>query len=387
MTRMQRRVFLQSLAGAAAMPVLAQAQQAPQQLPPFPPIDERSVWLVGDSAPPNPVQLAARLAELTAKFEPAPGKGARDSYLAGGAIEALEARFAKLLNKESCAFIPTGSLANHIAVRLLGGERSRILVQQESHLYRDEFDSAQLLSGLNLVPLAKGRAQVTLDEVKQSVDEAENGPHALKVGAMSIESPVRRAKGELVDPATLRALAGFAREKGIRLHLDGARLLLAPPAFDRAGYVALFDTVYVSLYKYLGAPFGAVLAGSKSDIDKARSLRNRFGGTIYQGWPCAVLALDALDDFEARNARSHAAARKLFAALEASGKAKLKPSANGSNIYTLQVEKKVGDGLFDRMREAGVRMLKPDANGDVDVFVNDTILRRPVEEYQKLFAG
>ncbi|MDB5364132.1 MAG: aromatic amino acid beta-eliminating lyase/threonine aldolase [Rhodospirillales bacterium] len=380
---MQRRMFLQTLAGAAAMPVLAQAQQAPQGAPPvFPPVDERSVWLVGDSAPPDPVRAAARLAELTAKFEKP-----RDGYLAGGAVQALEERFAKLLNKEACVFLPSGSLANHVAVRVLGGERSRILVQHESHLYRDEFDAAQLLSGLNLVPLAAGRAQLSLDELKQAVEEAETGPHAVKVGALSIESPVRRMKGEMVDPATMRSLAGFAREKNIRLHLDGARLLLAPPGFDTAAYVALFDTVYVSLYKYLEAPFGAVLAGSKSDIDKAHALRDRFGATLYQGWPCAVLALAALDDFQARNARSHEAARKLFGALEASGKIKLKPSPNGSNIYTLNVPDKVGEGLFDRMREAGVRIAKPDAGGNLDVYVNSTLLRRPVEEYQKLFLG
>ncbi|GIL38019.1 threonine aldolase [Rhodospirillales bacterium TMPK1] len=368
-------MFLQSLAGAAALPVLAQAQQAPQ--PTFPPVDERSVWLVGDSAPADPVRLTARLAELTAKFDKA-----RDGYLAGGAVEALEKRFASLLNKESCVFLPTGSLANHIAVRVLGGERSRILVQHESHLYRDEYDAAQLLSGLNLVPLAKGQAQVTLEELKLAVDEAENGPHALKVGAMSIESPVRRHKGEMVEPATMKNLAAFAREKNIRLHLDGARLLLAPPEFDRNAYVALFDTVYVSLYKYLGAPFGAVLAGSKADIDKARALRDRFGGTIYQGWISAVLALGALDDFEARIAKSHQAARKLFAAIDA----KVKPNASGSNIYTLTLPPKIATGVFDRMREAGVRMQKPDANGNVDVYVNETILRRPVDEIQKLFG-
>jgi threonine aldolase len=381
MIRLQRRTFLQT-AGAAGLLLpftsRAETQAAP---PPFPPVDERSVWLIGDTLPPDPARSAARLAELVARHDKA-----RDTYLQGGAVAALEARFASLLGKEDCAFLPTGTLANQVAVRLLAGDTPRVLVQQESHLYRDEYDAAQLLSGLHLVPLAPGRATPTLDDVTRAVEEAEKGPHALKTGAISLENPVRRAGGEMLDPAELARIAAYARSKNIRLHLDGARLLLAPPSFDRADCTSLFDTVYVSLYKYLDAPFGAVLAGSKTDIARARGLRARFGGALYQGWMPAVLALGALDDFEERMQRAHAAGQLLFARLAASGKAKLVPRPNRSNIYTLSLQPPLAEGLFDRMRSAGVRLLKPE-NGTVDVYINTTLLRRPVDEYVKLFLG
>jgi threonine aldolase len=377
---MDRRRFLETaLVGAVLAPTVAQAQ--PAASPPFPPVDEHSVWLVGDSAPSTPVQTAQRLLERVQA-----GGKPRDSYLAGGAIAELEARFAKLLGKEDCAFLPTGTLANHLAVRVLAADASRVIVQHESHLYRDESDATQLLSGLNLVPLAPGRACPTLAEIRAAVDEAENGPYPLRVGAISLESPVRRAKGEMVDLTLAREISAYARSKNIRMHLDGARLLLAPPGYDIAGTSALFDTIYVSLYKYLDAPFGAVLAGSKADVAKIRDLRHRFGGTIYQAWPCAVLALAALDDFDARHRAAFTVADQLFAALKAQGLATVKPAPNASNIHELVLRPKVAEGLFDRMRVAGIRMAKPEG-GVVPIYINDTITRRPVGAYLKLFAG
>lgn len=378
---MDRRHFLAgSLLGAVVAPSVALAQ-APAAPPSFPPVDARSVWLVGDSAPPDPVRTAARLAELVQKGKP------RDGYLSGGAVGELETRFAALLGKEDCAFLPTGTLANHVAVRILAGDATRVIVQHESHLYRDESDATQLLSGLNLVNLAPGRAGPSLDEIKAAVDEAENGPYPLRIGAISLESPVRRARGELLEVSALRDIAAYAKGRGVRLHLDGARLLLAPPSYDVAGAAAPFDTVYVSLYKYLDAPFGAVLAGSEADIAKARALRHQFGGTIYQGWESAVLALAALDDFQARQKAAFATADQVFSALDKAGAARLKPAPNASNIRQLALKPKVAEGLFDRMRVAGVRLPRPDKDGVVDFWINDTINRRPAEEYVKLFLG
>jgi hypothetical protein len=118
------------------------------------------VVLAGDALPRNPAAEAARLQALLDRHaKPA------DSYLAGGAVAELEAKFSSLLGKEDTVFMPTGTLANHIALRLLCGEAKHALVQQESHVYRDESNTVTTLSGINLVPLAPGRAAPTLDEV------------------------------------------------------------------------------------------------------------------------------------------------------------------------------------------------------------------------------
>lgn len=379
---MDRRTFLQGslvAAVAAAMPGEAEAQSA--AAPAFPPIDARSVWLVGDDAPPDPVAMATRLAEL-ARMHPE----VRDRYQQKGAVETLERAFATLLGKEDCAFFATGTLANHVAVRVLCGEHRRALVQQESHLYRDESDAAQRLSGINLVPLATGRASPSLDEVRAAIDASENGPYPLKIGAVSLESPVRRVDGEMLPLALVRDIASLARAHGARLHLDGARLLLARPDLDIPAYAAPFDTVYVSLYKYLGAPFGAVLAGSKAEIAEARDLRHVFGGGLYQAWMPAVLALDALPAFRQQIGQAHARVRKLIDALVASGRARERSAAEASNIFWLEMPQALAEAAFERGRQAGIRVGRWQ-DGRIPLHANTTILRRPLEDYVGLFRG
>jgi threonine aldolase len=208
----------------------------------------------------------------------------------------------------------------------------------------------------------------------------------MPIGAISLESPVRRANGEMVPLARVREIAGVARAHGVRLHLDGARLLLAPPGFDVGAYAAEFDTVYVSLYKYLGAPFGAVLAGSKADITEARELRRLYGGTLWQGWMPAMLARDALPDFRASIVQAHERAGQLIAALVASGKVIDRTSQDASNIHLLEMPEAMAQAAFERGRQAGVRIRRWD-QGVVALFVNTTILRRPVGEYVELFLG
>ncbi len=224
----------------------------------------------------TPSEYVRLLASLTAS------DAKPDSYLAGGPVAELEARFAKLLGKERALFFPTGTLANHVAVRLLAGERRHVLVQEESHLYRDEGDCAQALSGLNLVPLAPGRATIKASEVIAAVERAGSPPYPVPVGAISIESPVRRTNGQAFDFEEMKKICSFAREKKIGLHLDGARMFLASAytGISPAAYSALFDTVYVSLYKYFNAPFGAVLTGPASLIESAAVLRHQFGGGV-----------------------------------------------------------------------------------------------------------
>src|SRR3954454_10959415 len=173
----------------------------------------------------------AEYAELLAEIAGTRGIDV-DDYSRGGVVAELEARMAALLGKETAIFLPTGTLANHLAVRLLTqghreqGRGRRVLVQQESHLWNDEGDCAATLSGLTLVPLAPGRATVALAEIEAAVAGAPEMRVAVPVGAISIETPVRRVAGEAFDPAELRAISRFARECGIGLLLDGARLLL-----------------------------------------------------------------------------------------------------------------------------------------------------------------
>jgi len=389
---LNRRSFLGTLpiASLALAASRAQAQYAspitaaPAAAAPTPVPDyDTLVQLSGDALPRNPMAEPARLQALLDRHaKPV------DGYLAGGAVAELEAKFSLLLGKEDTVFMPTGTLANHIALRLLCGESKHALVQQESHVYRDESNTVTTLSGINLVPLAPGRATPTLDEVGAAIERAELGPYPIKVGAISLESPVRRAQGAALSPDLVARIASLARAKNIGLHLDGARLLLmsGTPGFSVQSYCAHFDTVYVSLYKYLGAPFGGVLSGPKPLMARARELRHLFGGTIYHGWQAALPALDALDGVEQRFADVRAAGIRLLSALDRMPSFKVQRVENGSNLAILEIAPERLAGLEERLKRANVRIGKV-SEGKVQLGFNESILRRDTAALLKALAG
>src|SRR6185295_12975565 len=236
--------------------------------------EDRRVRLSGDGLGLGPTEYAALLHRLLDEKGIVP-----DSYSLGGVVEELEERCALVLGKERAIFMPTGTLANHLAVRALAGGSSRVIVQEESHLYQDEGDCAQTLSNLTLMPLAAGRATFTAGDVQRVLDQTKAARVVSRVSAISIETPVRRKQGERFDPAELKQIIAIAHRDGIRLHLDGARLFLeaAYSGTNVADYSRPFDTVYVSLYKYFNAASGAILAGPRDVIEGMYHGRRMFG--------------------------------------------------------------------------------------------------------------
>jgi len=329
-------------------------------------------------------RLLARLAEND--------KIAADDFSRDGVVAQLEERMAAMLGKEAAVFLPSGTLANHLALRLLARRGRRVLVQRESHIHNDAGDCVQALSGLTLIPLAPERATFGLAEAAAEVTRAEDGRVATPVGAISIESPVRRVVGEVFDFTEMQRIAAFAREQGIGLHLDGARLFLAHPFTGIAPqtYAALFDTVYVSLYKYFNAAGGAVLAGSRHLLDNLYHQRRMFGGGLRQAWPYAAIALHYLDGFSERFGHAAAAADNLFAALREHGCCEIVRSAASTNVTRLRVCGGDAARLPERLLEHGVAIrpaLRAAPEGaEFELFANETILRRPAAETIEAFV-
>src|SRR4051812_6266563 len=175
-------------------------------------VQDGAVQLRSDGLALSPADYARLLGRLADD----PGIEA-DEYSRHGVVASLEARFAALLGKDMAVYLPTGTLANHLALRRLAREGRRVLVQQESHVYNDEGDCAQQLSGLTLVPLAPGRATFTLADVEAELRRVETGRVHTAGCANSIEWPGGRPPGEVFDFAEMQKIAAFARERRIGL--------------------------------------------------------------------------------------------------------------------------------------------------------------------------
>jgi len=347
-------------------------------------ITEKTVALNGDSPPTTHEAEIAKLQALMAKAPYA------DTYLRGGAVTEFESHMAALLGKEEAAFFPTGTMANNIAVRLLCGEHRNLLIQHEAHLYQDEGEGPSILSGLNMIPVGGvGNACPGVDAWADAIAiGAKSAYYATRIGAASIESPIRRANGECVPYEKAEKITSMLHSKGIGVHLDGSRLFLksGTPGFEVKSYCALFDTVFVSIYKFFGAPFGAILAGKKELIDQAKEIRHTMGGLIYHGWMAAIPALAACDGFEARFTQVHGAAQKLLDGLQAAGGFDVQRVDNGTNIAFAMVSVERQKGLMERLAKADIRVA-PLVDGKMKLWWNESLTRRPTEEILKVFVG
>jgi threonine aldolase len=384
MTTVDRRRFIAGAAAGAGLPLtfpgIVGAQSTAGQGSED--AGERTVRLSGDGLGLTLLQYSRLLARLAEER-----RIGADSYSIGGVVEELETEFARLLGKERAVFMPTGTLANSIAVRTLAGGPSRVIVQQESHLYLDEGDCAQTLSNLTLIPLGAGAATFTADEVQRVIDQARTGRVASRVSAISIETPVRRRQGERFDPAELQKIVAVARRDGIRLHLDGARLFLqvAFTGEDIAEMVRPFETVYISLYKYFNAASGAILAGPRAMLDEMYHVRRMFGGGLNHVWPFAAVALHYLNGFGERYGRAVRASQDLVAGLRRHGGFTIDPVPMGTNLFRLKVKTSDAAAFRKRLAASGVMLSAPQGDTFM-VGINETLNRMTAADLTQAFT-
>ncbi|MFP7722786.1 threonine aldolase family protein [Lysobacter sp. A3-1-A15] len=378
---MDRRTFLAAGSIAATAPLAGWpalsstatgATAAANSAHPHPPVN---FW--SDGLGLGPVDYAAQLQEAART-----GAWSPDSYSNGGLVADIERAFAQRLGKPAAVYLPSGTLANHLAVRTLAGAGRRVLVQAESHLYNDSGDGAATLSGLNLVPLAKGRATLSVEDVAPWVERSSGGRVPNEVGVISVESPVRRLDHAMADLEQTGRLSRFARERGIRLHLDGSRMFNLPLHTGRsvADVAAMFDTVYVSLWKHFNGTAGAVLAGDEATIAGLSHVRRMFGASLPQAWPTLALVPLHLPRYEDDYARAWGAADRLIALLEASGRFSARKVENGTSRFHLSAPGADLDALAGRAAQHGV--LLPGGPPDATAFamqVNPSLLHRPPE--------
>ena len=382
-----RRTFLKAGAAgaAAAMPLgwdaIAQQATAPGGRASAAP--DRTVKLTADGLALSPTEYARLVVRLVDEKNLVP-----DSYSIGGIVEELEAVVARTLKKERAIFMPTGTLANHLAIRALAGGSGRVAVQELSHIYQDSGDCVQTLSGLPMMPLAPGAATFKADDLQRLLDATKTGRVTTRVSVASIETPVRRATGEMFDAAELERVVAVAKANGVRLHLDGARVFLESAYRGRPvdAYAMPFDTVYVSLYKYFNAPSGAILAGPKAVLDDLVHTRRMFGGGLAEAWPFALVALHYFEGFGQRFGAAVKASTELFARLGRDPAFRVVPVANGTNLFRLEVPNTDRMQFRARLAADGIALGTANAAGRFTVATNETMTRRPAAELAASFS-
>lgn len=282
-----------------------------------------------------------------------------DVYSEDPTINALEAKVAAYLGKESALFVPSGTMANQIAVRLHCRPCEELVCEATSHVILWEGGGPAALSGVTVRPLTGASGLLSLEQL-QSLHRP-NDIHSPPTKLVWLENTHNRGGGTVQPYPSVEAISTWARGQKLTLHLDGARLWNAVvasgvPAKDWAKH---FDTVSVCFSKGLGAPVGSALAGPKELMGLARRYRKLFGGAMRQAGYLAAACIFAIDHHVERLAEDHANAKLLAAAVRDVPGLKLVPETVETNLVWFDVDRaRFGSpqNVTRRLKDAGVLM-------------------------------
>ncbi len=277
----------------------------------------------------GPRRAAAALEEAIAELSP---DEACDVYGAGTLIESFESEIAELLGKESAVFMPSGTMAQQIALRIWcdrNGSRN-IAMHRTSHLEVHEQGAYEKLHGLSAHLLADDTRLLNMSDLQKL---------QLPLAALLWELPQREIGGQLPSWEELVRETQWARDNGVATHLDGARLWEAAPHYEReiAEICALFDSVYVSFYKGLGGIAGAILAGDSKLIAEAKIWQRRHGGNLISLYPYILSARAGLNKHRGAFAGFRARAQSLAGQLDTIEGISVVPKCPPTNMMHLHI--------------------------------------------------
>jgi threonine aldolase len=249
----------------------------------------------------------------------------------------LERRAAAWLGHEAAVFIPTASMANQIALRILTRPGDELLAEENAHVLINEQGGPAVFSGLVMRGLPGRHGTFSPEQVHAAIRDWSSG-HMPRTRLVSIENTHNSSGGRTWSLAQIDAVAGAAREHDLRLHLDGARIVNAAVALGvaPAEIGKRFDVVTLCLSKGLGCPLGALVAGSAELMVAARRGKHLFGGAMRQAGIVAAAGVYALDHHVERIADDHARARRLAEGWAAAG-LPVDPEATETNFVHIDI--------------------------------------------------
>jgi threonine aldolase len=269
-----------------------------------------------------------------------------DRYGGGALLESFEAEIAQMLGKEAAVFMPSGTMAQQIALRIHCEHRgiNTVALHPQSHLVLHENGALARLHGLQAIPAGDRNSLYSAQDL-EAIPE--------RIGAVLLELPERNIGGALRPWNEVEAIAQWSRERGAALHLDGARIWETQPFYGMplCGIAQPFETVYVSFYKILGAVAGAALAGPKAFIDEARGWQWRHGGRLVQQYPMIVSARLGLQRYLPRVPEYCARARAIAEILAQFENVSVTPNPPPTNMMHVYVR-----GPRERLRERALQI-------------------------------
>ncbi len=277
-----------------------------------------------------------------------------DVYGEDPTVRRLEEQCCELLGKEAAMFVPTGTMANQVAIHVHCRAGDELICEARSHVYYYEGGSIARLSGTQVRPLPADGGFPTAAQVEAAVRV--DDPHYPRSRLLVVENTHNMAGGRVATPATVHQLAMAARRHEMAVHCDGARLLNAAVALGVAAADLLqdVDTSTLCLSKGLGAPVGSVLVGPKEFVHEARRARKAFGGGMRQAGVIAAAGLVALERGPEWLRGDHRRARTLADGLAQLAWARVDVEATETNIVMVDTAPGVADAALDHLRSSGV---------------------------------
>ncbi|WP_036921478.1 threonine aldolase family protein [Propionicicella superfundia] len=259
-----------------------------------------------------------------------------DVYGEDPTLNAFESEVAELLGHEAGLFCPTGSLTNLLGVWLLVRPGEEVLCESLAHIARAEMGAHGAVHGVTMRTWSGPRGQIDLAAIA-ALAAPDAGPFLVSTAAVAIENTHNFAGGTVQSIEAVRELAGFCRDVGLGLHMDGARLWNASVAtgVPERAYAEVCDTVSVCFSKGLGAPVGSMLLSSAENIARARVQRKRLGGGWRQAGVLAAAARHALHHHRDRLAVDHDNARAFAEAVAAANPAAVDVAGVATNIVVV----------------------------------------------------
>jgi threonine aldolase len=273
-------------------------------------------------------------------------------------VNQLQERTARLLGFEAGLFVPSGTMGNAVAIRLLTEPGQEVLAEERSHVVRYELAGMAVLSGVMPRTVRADRGQLAAADVRAALSP--KAYYKSDLGLVVLENTHNLAGGSVRSPETTGEVAAACREAGLHLHIDGARIWNAAVALgtEPAALVAGADTVMVCFSKGLCAPVGSMILSSRERIERARTIRKQLGGGLRQVGVLAAACLVALQTMRDRLAEDHQNARLLGEALAGCPGTEVAPPE--TNIVVATLGGRSAPEVVAQLAEAGVRAVAMD---------------------------